>query len=80
MEQRADSAESSLNRHETRCFADGQFEQAIGVALESRRLDKLEEAVQRAPDTASTLDYALQVCQRMVWLCSTAWFWSLRAH
>ena len=28
-----------------RCFADSQFRQAIGVALETRRLDKLEEAV-----------------------------------
>ncbi len=49
-----------------RCFTDGQYEQAIGIALEARRLDKLEEAVSRTPDTAATLDYALQVCQRMV--------------
>lgn len=49
-----------------RCFSDGQVEQAIGIALESRRLDKLEESVRRAPDTVTTLDYALQVCQRMV--------------
>ena len=31
-----------------RCFRDGQFEQAVGIALECRRLDKLEEAVNRA--------------------------------
>lgn len=49
-----------------RCFTDGQFEQAIGIALESRRLDKLEQAVALAPDTGATLDYALQVCQRTV--------------
>lgn len=49
-----------------RCFTDGQYEQAIGIALEARRLDKLEEAVSRTPDTAATLVYALQVCQRMV--------------
>jgi hypothetical protein len=28
-----------------RCYADGQFEQAVGVALESRRLDQLERAI-----------------------------------
>jgi hypothetical protein len=55
-----------VSRDWSRCFTDGQFEQAIGIALESRRLDKLEEAVRRAADAAATLDYALQVCQRMV--------------
>mmetsp|Transcript_5894 Transcript_5894/g.16828 ORF Transcript_5894/g.16828 Transcript_5894/m.16828 type:complete len:1074 (-) Transcript_5894:415-3636(-) len=49
-----------------RCFEDGQLEQAIGIALESRRLDKLEEAVSRAPDQGATLDFALAVCQRLV--------------
>lgn len=49
-----------------RCFADGQFEQAVGIALETRRLDKLEEAVHRSPDTVGILTYALHVCQDLV--------------
>ena len=49
-----------------RCFRDGQYEQGVGIALESRRLDKLEEAVHRAPDTVAILRYALRVCQRVV--------------
>ncbi len=49
-----------------RCFRDGQYEQGVGIALESRRLDKLEEAVHRAPDTVTILRYALRVCQRVV--------------
>jgi hypothetical protein len=49
-----------------RCFRDGQYEQGVGIALESKRLDKLEEAVHRAPDTVAILQYALRVCQRVV--------------
>ena len=49
-----------------RCFTDGQFEQAVGIALETRRLDKLEEAVHRSPDTVGILTYALRVCQDLV--------------
>jgi hypothetical protein len=49
-----------------RCFSDGQFEQAVGIALETRRLDKLEEAVHRSPDTVAILTYALRVCQDLV--------------
>lgn len=49
-----------------RCFEDGQYEQAIGIALESLRLDKLEEAIRRSPDCAATLDYSLRACQKLV--------------
>jgi hypothetical protein len=49
-----------------RCCKDGQFEQAVGVALESRRLDKLEEVVGRSTNPAATLAYALRVCQALV--------------
>ncbi len=49
-----------------RCFADGQYRQAIGVALETRRLDKLEEAITKSPDAADSLAYATKVCQTLV--------------
>ncbi|MEW5315325.1 MAG: hypothetical protein WDW38_006765 [Sanguina aurantia] len=49
-----------------RCCTAGQYEQAVGVALESRRLDKLEEVVGRAPDTVKMLKYALGVCQALI--------------
>lgn len=49
-----------------RCYQDGRFEQAVGVALETRRLDKLEEAIGKSGDTAATLVYALRVCQELV--------------
>ena len=31
-----------------RCYADGEYKQALGIAVESRMLDKIEEAVTRA--------------------------------
>jgi len=49
-----------------RCYRDGQFEQAVGIALESRRLDQLEAATKRSPAPVKTLTYALRVSQRLV--------------
>jgi 26S proteasome regulatory subunit N2 len=28
-----------------RCFTDGVYKQALGIAIETRRLDKIEEAI-----------------------------------
>ncbi|KAF8073149.1 RPN2B [Scenedesmus sp. PABB004] len=55
-----------VERMMDRCCAQGQFEQAVGLALEGRRLDRLEAVVAASPDTAATLTYALRVCQRLV--------------
>lgn len=49
-----------------RCFRDGQYEQAVGIALEARRLDKLEQTIKSSPDMVKTLTYSLQVCQTLV--------------
>ena len=52
-----------------RCVVAGQYEQAIGVTLEGRRLDKLEEVVARVAqgsDRTRVLKYALRVCQQLV--------------
>ncbi|PRW45196.1 26S proteasome non-ATPase regulatory subunit 1-like protein A-like [Chlorella sorokiniana] len=49
-----------------RCYTDGQFEQAVGIALESRRLDQLERAITASPEVERTLKYALDVSQRLV--------------
>lgn len=46
-----------------RCFGGGHYQQAIGVALESRRVDMLEETVARAPDAAAALAYATETAQ-----------------
>jgi len=49
-----------------RCFTDGQFQQAIGIALESRRLDKLQQAILESDDVNTHLNYALKVAQTVV--------------
>ena len=49
-----------------RCYDDGQFTQAIGVALETRRLDKLQESILKSGDVVESIDYATKVCQTLV--------------
>lgn len=49
-----------------RCYNDGTFNQAIGVALEGRRLDKVKEVIERASDKAGILDYTFRLCQQAV--------------
>ena len=36
------------------------------MALETRRLDKLEEAIKASPDTNGILKYSLTTCQQLV--------------
>ncbi|CAI6009641.1 unnamed protein product, partial [Closterium sp. NIES-65] len=48
------------------CIEERQFQQAIGVALECRRLDKLEAAVARSGNSRSLLAYCLQVSHSLV--------------
>jgi 26S proteasome regulatory subunit N2 len=49
-----------------RCVTDGQAEQAVGIALETRRLDRLESAISGSSDPVQTLVYALDVTQKLV--------------
>ncbi|KAJ1475052.1 armadillo-type protein, partial [Baffinella frigidus] len=49
-----------------RCFEEGNIKQAVGIALESRRLDKLEECINTSSDRASTLAYTLEASQSLV--------------
>lgn len=49
-----------------RCMADGQAEQAVGIAIECRRLDRLESAIMGGRQPEQTLAYALAVAQQTV--------------
>lgn len=53
------------------CLSEGQYFQAIGIALESKRLDKLEEAISRSNSVAECLTYSMKVCSSLV---SVRWF------
>eukprot|EP00475_Leptophrys_vorax_P043311 TRINITY_DN8299_c0_g1_i2.p1 TRINITY_DN8299_c0_g1~~TRINITY_DN8299_c0_g1_i2.p1 ORF type:complete len:954 (+),score=291.71 TRINITY_DN8299_c0_g1_i2:134-2995(+) len=49
-----------------RCFSDGEFKQALGIALDSHRLDKVELAILSAPNTAEMLQHCLELSQRVI--------------
>ena len=49
-----------------RCYQDHQFNQAIGVALESRRLDKVREAIEKSKDVEDKLGYTFTIAQNIV--------------
>ncbi|GMH41090.1 hypothetical protein BSKO_09000 [Bryopsis sp. KO-2023] len=60
------SLEAIVERMLDRCCQDGQFEQGVGIALESRRLDLFERVVRKSPNPTTTLSYALRVSHRLV--------------
>eukprot|EP01103_Thecamoeba_quadrilineata_P009829 TRINITY_DN1999_c0_g6_i1.p1 TRINITY_DN1999_c0_g6~~TRINITY_DN1999_c0_g6_i1.p1 ORF type:complete len:976 (-),score=173.29 TRINITY_DN1999_c0_g6_i1:35-2962(-) len=45
-----------------RCFNEGAYKQAIGIALESRRLDKFQQAIKLSGDLSGLLAYSFDVC------------------
>ena len=49
-----------------KCMQDGKFQQAVGIALECRRLDKLEEAISRSENAPAMLSYCLRLSQTFV--------------
>ena len=49
-----------------KCMQDGKFQQAVGIALECRRLDKLEEAIARSENAPAMLSYCLRLSQTFV--------------
>lgn len=58
--------ENVVERLFERCFQDGTLKQAVGIALEACRLDKLEQAVTNCSDKHSLLQFALSTAQRSV--------------
>ena len=58
--------ENVVERMLLRCYDDDQFNQAIGVALEARRLDKVREAIESSNDIEDKLSYAFTIAQNIV--------------
>ena len=57
--------ESIVNKMFERCYMDGEYKQAIGIALEARRNDAIEAAIKKGnPD--ALLSYVLDVCMTVV--------------
>ncbi|KAL4147647.1 hypothetical protein PRNP1_011401 [Phytophthora ramorum] len=49
-----------------RCYAAGEFRQAMGIALETRRLDQVKECLARATDVSAALSYCFDICKTVV--------------
>lgn len=59
--------EAIVNRMIQRCLDDGQYRQALGIALETRRMDIFEAAVLRSGDDINNmLAYAYQVTMSLI--------------
>jgi len=58
--------EGVINKMFERCYEDHQFNQAIGVALESRRLEKVREAIEKSRDIEDKLSYTFTIAQNIV--------------
>jgi len=49
-----------------RCFHDKRYRQALGIAIEARRLDKIEQAITSSDDVPSMLAYAQKCCTEII--------------
>lgn len=58
--------EDIVNRMFKRCFDDGQFKQAIGIAMETRRMDVFERAILESDNVTAMLDYAFRIAMSLV--------------
>lgn len=58
--------EAIVNRMFQRCLNDKQFKQAVGIALETRRIDVFEKAILQADDVNGMLSYSLKVCMSLI--------------
>ena len=58
--------EAVVNRMFQRCYDDGQYRQALGIALEARRLDVLNHSLVASADVQASLSYALTVARTLV--------------
>lgn len=58
--------EAIVNRMFKRCFDDRQFKQAVGIALETRRLDVFKEAILKSTDIQEMLTYSVKIVMSLL--------------
>lgn len=58
--------ENIVNRMFQRCFDDKKFKAAIGIAIETRRLDVVEKAILTATNVPETISYAYKITLSLV--------------
>ncbi|XP_030533925.1 26S proteasome non-ATPase regulatory subunit 1 homolog A [Rhodamnia argentea] len=59
--------EAIVERMLDKCINDGKYQQAMGIAIECRRLDKLEEAVTRSDNVHGSLSYCINISHSFVY-------------
>jgi 26S proteasome regulatory subunit N2 len=58
--------EDIVNRMFQRCFDDKKFKQAIGIAIETRRLDMFEKSIVASTNVLETISYAYRVTLSLI--------------
>eukprot|EP00112_Aurelia_sp_Birch-Aquarium-sp1_P023095 Seg675.34_Seg675.31 transcript_id=Seg675.34_Seg675.31/GoldUCD/mRNA.D3Y31 product="26S proteasome non-ATPase regulatory subunit 1" protein_id=Seg675.34_Seg675.31/GoldUCD/D3Y31 len=58
--------EGIVNQMFQRCFVHGKFKQAVGIALETRRLDIFEMAILKSGEVGEMLSYCLKICMTLL--------------
>uniref|UniRef100_A0A668AUT7 26S proteasome non-ATPase regulatory subunit 1 n=1 Tax=Myripristis murdjan TaxID=586833 RepID=A0A668AUT7_9TELE len=58
--------EGIVNKMFLRCLDDHKYKQAIGIALETRRLDIFERTILESNDVGGLLAYSLKVCMSLM--------------
>uniref|UniRef100_A0A452ZM37 26S proteasome non-ATPase regulatory subunit 1/RPN2 N-terminal domain-containing protein n=1 Tax=Aegilops tauschii subsp. strangulata TaxID=200361 RepID=A0A452ZM37_AEGTS len=58
--------ETIVERMLERCILDGKYQQAMGMAVECRRLDKLEEAIVQCANIHGVLSYCISLSHQYV--------------
>ncbi|CAF1822663.1 unnamed protein product [Brassica oleracea var. botrytis] len=58
--------EAIVERMLGKCITDGKYQQSMGIAIECRRLDKLEEAITKSDNVEGTLTYCINVSHSFV--------------
>ena len=58
--------EAIVNRMFQRCLDDGQYRQALGLAVETCRLDIFEASIKQSDDVIGMMTYAFQVAMNLV--------------
>ncbi|GJY52823.1 26S proteasome non-ATPase regulatory subunit 1 homolog A [Tanacetum coccineum] len=58
--------EAIVERMLDKCITDGKYQQAIGISIECRRLDKLKEAILSSDNVHATLAYCMNISHAFV--------------
>lgn len=58
--------EDIVNKMFDRCFSDREWNQAIGLALDARRLDVVEYAIEQSGDIEGKLTYTYQITENII--------------